>query len=127
MSSTSQQFRIFHVSYDPILLRLREMLLIQKGFAVTSVCGNAEACRLLAEEAPFDAFLVGWSTTHDNREAIVLWLKQRWPKIPVIAICDWFQSAIPGADLTASHNTPEEWLAAVQSATRQNGGSDASA
>ena len=41
-----------------MLLHLREMLLIQNGFAVTSVCGNAEARRLLAQEAPFDAF---WS------------------------------------------------------------------
>lgn len=36
-----------------MLLHLREMLLIQNGFAVTSVCGNAEARRLLAQEAPF--------------------------------------------------------------------------
>lgn len=127
MSNTSQQFRIFHIGYDPMLLHLREMLLIQNGFAVTSVCGNAEARRLLAQEAPFDAFLVGWSTTYDQREAIVHWLKQRWPKIPVIAIRDWFQNAIPGADLTATHNTPEEWLVAVQTATRNIGGADASA
>ena len=126
MNSTSQQCRIFQVGYDPMLSRLREMLLLQEGFAVTSVCGNAEARRLLAQEAAFDAFLVGWSTTHAEREAIVLWLKQRWPKIPVVAIQDWFQGAIPGADLTASHNTPEEWLAAVQTATRKIGGADAS-
>lgn len=61
-----------------MLLRLREMLLLHEGFTVTSVCGNAEARRLLAQEAPFDAFLIGWSTTHDEREAIVHWLKQRW-------------------------------------------------
>ncbi|HKU24764.1 MAG TPA: hypothetical protein VJQ54_04785 [Candidatus Sulfotelmatobacter sp.] len=127
MSSTSQHCRIFHVGYDPMLLRLREMLLIQKGFAVTSVCGNAAARRLLEQEAPFDAFLVGWDTANHEREAIVHWLKQHWPKIPLIAIRDWFQNTIPGADLTASHNTPEEWLAAVQTATRKIGGSDASA
>jgi hypothetical protein len=96
----------------------REMVLTENGFAVVSALGNREARHALAGEAPFDAFLVSWSTTYEERKAIVIWLKQHWPAIPVVAIHDSFQRPIPGADVTATHDTPEEWLAAVEAAAR---------
>ena len=117
--------RVFQIAYDRTLLHVREMLLAQCGYTVASACGNSEACQLLATEAPFDAFFVSWSATHDERKAIVLWLKQHWPSVPVVAIHDSFQSPIPGADFIATHDTPQEWLAAIEVATRPIGGARA--
>ena len=125
-NSTERVFvaaRIFQVAYDRTLLHLRELALREGGYVVASAYGNPDSERLLADEAPFDAFLVGWSTTHDKRKAMVGWLKRRWPAIPVVAIQDSFQAPIPGADINTTHDTPEEWLAAVAIATRHAGGS----
>jgi DNA-binding NtrC family response regulator len=119
--------RVFQVAYDQGLLTVREWALSRYGLSVTSAFGNAEARRLLAENAPFDVFVVGWSTTFQERKAIVSWLKQRWPAIPVVAIHDSFQTPIPGADVTTTHDTPEEWIAAVRAATRSSGGNGGSA
>jgi DNA-binding NtrC family response regulator len=118
--------RIFQIAYDRSLLRVRELTLVHDGFAVTSAFGNAEARRLLADDAPFDVFLIGWSTTHDERKSIVSWLKRHWPAVPVVAIHDSFEHPIPGADVTATHDTVEEWLAAIEAATREVGGASAS-
>ena len=109
--------RVSQIAYDATLMRVRELLLAQNGYSVASACGNAEACRLLAEEAPFDVFFVAWCTTYGERKAIVHWLKERWPAVRVVAIHDSFQRSIPGADVTANHETPAEWLAAVAAAT----------
>ena len=106
--------RVFQVAYDQGLLRVREFTLAEHGFSVSSALGNAEARRLLAENAPFDAFMVGWSATKAERQAIVRWLKQRWPVIPVVAIHDFFQGPILEADATATHDSPEEWISAVK-------------
>jgi hypothetical protein len=102
------------------------LVLHQHGFSVLSALGNVEARRALASDASFDAFLIGWSTTYEERRAIVGWLKQRWPTIPVIAIHDSFQRPIPGADFTSAHDTPDEWISAVKTATQQIGGPGAS-
>src|SRR5690348_8545885 len=99
-------------------MRIRELLLAQSGYSVASACGNAEARRLLAEEAPFDVFFVAWCTAYHERKAIVVWLKQHWPAVRVVAIHDSFQRSIPGADICAKHDTPDEWLGAVAAATR---------
>jgi DNA-binding NtrC family response regulator len=113
--------RVFQIAWDQTLLRIREFILRQNGFAVVSVFGAAQAREQLADDAPFDVFMVGWSTSHKDRIAMVAWLKERWPKIPVVAIHDSFQRPIAGADVTATHDTPEEWLAAVVTASRSNG------
>ena len=118
--------RVLQVGYDPGLVRVRELALAQSGFSVVSVLGNPEACRKLAETAPFDVFLIGWSTAYEDRKAIVGWMKERWPKIPVIAIHDTFRSPIPGADIAATHDTPEEWISAVERAARLIGEPDVS-
>ena len=44
-----------------------------------------------------------------------------------LAIHDSFQTPIPGADVTTTHDTPEEWIAAVRAATRSSGGNGGSA
>jgi DNA-binding NtrC family response regulator len=111
--------RIFQIAHDGDLMRLREMVLVQSGYSVTSAAGNAEVRRLLTQEAPFDAFFIGWSMTLDERKDIIVWLKQHWPSVPVVAIHNAFQSATAGADFCASHDTPEEWIGAVKAATRK--------
>lgn len=113
--------RVFQVAYNQQLLRVREMILQQKGFTVHSVIGNSEACRLLGEEAfgdsRFDCFIIGWSGSYEEKKSITEWIKQKWPTIPVVAIHDQFVR-IPKADITATHDTPEEWIRAVEAATR---------
>jgi len=111
--------RIFQIAYNEALMRVREMVLVQNGYSVASAPGSAEARRLLVLEAPYDAFLVGWSMPSNQRKDIVLWLKQHWPKVPVVAIHDAFQSPTPGADVCTAHDTPEEWIGAVKAATQK--------
>src|SRR6185312_524433 len=100
-------------------MRVREMVLVQSGYSVASASGSAEARRLLALEAPYDAFLIGWSMPFNQRKDTVLWLKQHWPNVPVVAIHNAFQSPTPGADRCATHDTPEEWIGAVKAATQK--------
>ena len=111
--------RIFQIAYNEGLMRLREIALVQSGYSVASVSGSAEARQLLLLQAPYDAFFIGWSMPSDQRKDVVLWLKQHWPNVPVVAIHDAFQSPTPGADVCAAHDTPQEWIGAVKAATQK--------
>jgi DNA-binding NtrC family response regulator len=106
--------QIFQVAYDQGLLRVREVVLTEHGFSVRSALGNTDARHVLAENAPYDAFLIGWSATSSERKSIVSWLKQRWPTIPVIALHDPYQEPTPGADFTATYDTPAGWISTVK-------------
>ena len=111
--------RIFQIAYDLGLLRVREVALAEQGFSVNSALGNTDARRVLAEDAPYDAFLIGWSATSSERKSIVSWLKQRWPAITVIALHDPYQEPTPGADVAATYDTPEGWIGAVKTALQR--------
>lgn len=110
--------QVLQIAYNLALGRAREMALADFGFSVTSVIGNSEARRLLSGGAAFDVFFVGWSGTYDERCEIVSWLKERWPATPVVAIHDRLRAPIPGANVSATHDSPGQWLAAVESACR---------
>lgn len=111
--------RIFQVAYDQGLLRVREVVLAEHGFSVRSALGNTDARHVLAEDAPYDAFLIGWSATSSERKSIVSWLKQHWPTIPVIALHYPYQEPTPGADVAATYDTPQGWIGAVKTALQR--------
>lgn len=52
--------------------------------------------RLTASTA---VFLMGWSTTQNERKDVVLWLKQRGPSLPVVAVHNAFHTRFAVADV----------------------------
>lgn len=64
--------RIFSISYDPTLLRTRELLLEQMGHTVHSAEGFAEAFAM-CERGPsaFDLMILGHSIPPEDKRAII--------------------------------------------------------
>ena len=64
--------RIFSISYDPTLLRTRELLLEHMGHTVASAEGFAEAFAVCDREAGgFDLMVLGHSIPHEDKRAII--------------------------------------------------------
>lgn len=108
------QRRIFQVAYYESLLTTRAALLEQSGYAVSSALGNERATaageRLLANT---DAVLVGFSGPYRERMAVLRWLKEQRPDVPVLVLQAHASEAFAEADGVALHDNPKIWLAAL--------------
>src|SRR5438046_10764616 len=83
---------ILQVAYYDTLQEIRAKMLEAAGYQVTSVLGNDNAMGLNgAVIATADLVVVGFSTPHSVRAAMVHWFKAHYPKIPVVALqfCGW--------------------------------------
>lgn len=76
---------ILSLSYDTELLTLREAFLRTQGCEVRSVMGIDNALQL-ASIQHFDAVIVGHSVPVDHQRQLMSAIKQRWPRLPVLAI-----------------------------------------
>lgn len=75
---------ILSVSYDPILLQTRHLLLEQSGYKVISVegvTGALAACRAQR----YDLLIVGHSIAHRDKQEIVAEFKRMWGS-PVLVL-----------------------------------------
>jgi hypothetical protein len=59
------------VSYDNSLLKTRELILADRGYQVTSATGFVEALAACQRPGPFDAFVIGHSIPHLEKEALI--------------------------------------------------------
>lgn len=76
---------ILSVSYDTELLTLREAFLRTQGCEVRSVMSIDEAV-VLTSTRHFDALIVAHSVPPEDRRRLISAVKQRWPRIPVLAV-----------------------------------------
>jgi PAS domain S-box-containing protein len=106
---------IFQVAYDGTLLKRREELLKNRGYAVVSVLGNEAAQRSLARDQDWRLFLLGHNAPLTTREAMVRWLKENFPQTKVLALNPPSQVNLPRADFNFVLDGSEEWLIAVAS------------
>jgi hypothetical protein len=89
-------------------------MLESRGHHVTSVLGNDEAFRLdAAVIAAADSIVIGFSAPQAVRAAMIHWFKERYPKIPVVALRFHSTENFPEADGGTVSDDPEVWLAAV--------------
>ncbi len=106
--------RILHISYYENLLRTRTQMLQRVGYEVASVLGNDEARAAALRLLPgFDLVVIGFSGSFTDRRAILHWLKQQYPQVPVIVLQAHSSERFPDADYTTLSEDPEVWLEAV--------------
>jgi short-subunit dehydrogenase involved in D-alanine esterification of teichoic acids len=108
---------ICQISYDFKLRSERAALLRLNGYEVISICGN-DAARLIlnARDQHCVAFIVGHAAPEETRHEMVLWLKQQFPKIPVIAMNAPGIGPLEDADYNVKLDGPETWLPVITNA-----------
>jgi DNA-binding NtrC family response regulator len=105
---------ILQVAYYPTLRDVRAQLLGAAGYEVTSVLGNDEAMALSpSRTAAIDLVVVGFSTSHSIRAAMVQWFKVRYPMIPVVALQFYEWETFVEADAVSLSEDPRNLLEAV--------------
>ncbi|HKR26907.1 MAG TPA: hypothetical protein VJS11_05615 [Acidobacteriaceae bacterium] len=106
--------RIFSISYDPTLLRTREMLLRQLGHRVASAEGFAEAFAMCGEgPGSFDLMILGHSIPHEDKRAIIRHCGQTC-QCPVLALTRLNEQAVPEASRSVDPADTQAFLAAVE-------------
>ena len=107
---------ILQVAYYDTLQEIRAKMLEAAGYQVTSVLGNDNAMGLNgAVIATADLVVVGFSTPHSVRAAMVHWFKAHYPKIPVVALQFYGWEKFPEADVATLSEDPTIWLAEIAS------------
>ncbi len=106
--------RILSISYDPLLLKTRQHLLEQRGYAVVSAEGFTEAIER-CEAGKFDLVVMGHSIPHRDKEALFE-LIQRYCPAPVIALLRTGEEPLRGAAGSADPMNPTEFLDIVGNA-----------
>jgi DNA-binding NtrC family response regulator len=95
---------------------IRAQLLGAAGYEVTSVLGNDEAMALSPSRiAAIDLVVVGFSTSHSIRAAIIQWFKMHYPMIPVVVMTFYEWEEFPEADAACLSEDPRNLLATVAS------------
>ena len=106
--------RIFSISYDPTLLRTREILLQQLGHSVTSAEGFEKAFQLCDEEpGTFDLVILGHSIPHEDKRAIIRRCGQNC-RCPFLALTGANEQAVPEAARSVDPSDTQAFIAAVQ-------------
>ena len=108
---------VFQVAYDERLREERANLLERRGYEVVSVVGNERSKAVLGLPQRVDLFIVGHDAPEPTRTEIVVWLKTKYPKVPVVAL-NLPGQELPSADYNALVNDPETWLPIVNSRSR---------
>src|SRR5205807_3103237 len=105
---------ILQVAYYDTLREIRAKMLEVAGYQVTSVLGNDNAMGLNgAVIATADLVVVGFSTPHSVRTAIVHWFKAHYPKIPVVDLQFYGWEKFPEDDLARLSEELTIWLVVI--------------
>ena len=108
---------IFQIAYDERLMASRAELLKTHGFAVVSVVGNEAAKVALAKPQDYDLFIVGHGAVMQVRKEMADWLKEKYPKVEILALNPPYEQRLAHADYNVVLNGPEEWLFVVEAST----------
>ena len=102
--------RILSVSYDPILLATRQMLLEQKGYSVTSALGFREALEYCQNEG-FDLFMLGHSIPEKDKLHLIVTFRGSCPA-PILSLERIGEKQVQ-CDFHASPDDPAKFLQVV--------------
>jgi CheY-like chemotaxis protein len=105
--------KILSVSYNPTLLKTRELLLQQMGHTVTSVEGFARAFAACESGTKFDLLILGHSIPHDDKAAIIAKAKKSC-NCPVLALLRPNESPLPTAESSIDSSDPAALMDAVR-------------
>jgi DNA-binding NtrC family response regulator len=104
--------RVLSISYDPILLSIRQQLLEQNGYTVVSAEGFTEAmerCR----GGEYDMVVMGHSIPHKDKEALFDAVT-RHCKVPVLCLMRTGEPPLAGVAASIDPMSPSDFLKAVQ-------------
>jgi DNA-binding response OmpR family regulator len=76
--------KILSISYDPVLLHTRDLILREAGYDVASVLGFAEALELCGNH--YDLIVMGHSIPEADKRAIVSELRSKGCNAPVLTL-----------------------------------------
>lgn len=103
---------IFQICYDEQACLQRAELLKSFGYSVMSVIGNEAAKIVLSSIQDYDMFVVDHAAEEEIRREMVLWLKEKYPRVKTLALNPRNQEVLQ-ADYNAQQNEAASWLAMV--------------
>ena len=102
--------RILSISYDPVLLATRKMLLEQRGYAVTSALGFTDAAEQ-CQSSHFDLFILGHSIPDKDKLNLIQTFRDNCPA-PIVSLERIGEKQVP-CDFHASPDDPEKFVKVV--------------
>ena len=98
--------RILSISYDPVLLLTRELMLQQTGHTVVSVEGLTDACRMCETQCGnFDLIVLGHSVPLEDKLEIIRCCKGA-ASCPLLALTRANEPAVKGVTLSVESADP---------------------
>ena len=120
-ASKTEMARILSISYDPVLLRTRELLLQQMGHDVTSAEGFAEASRLCGEaDGTFDLIVMGHSIPHEDKRMMIRQCRLTCT-CPVLALLRSNEPPVEEATRSVDSAEPRAFVTAIGELLDRNG------
>ena len=95
----------------------RAEVLKAHGFKVISVVGNEAAKAALATPRHYSLFIIGHAAAPKVRKEMADWLKEKYPKVALLALNPPYHQELVPADYNVVLNGPEEWLFVVEAST----------
>jgi hypothetical protein len=112
-----RKFLVFQVSYDSVLSIRRAKVLREHGYEAASVLGNEAAKVVLSTRLTrCDFFIIGHSAPESTRREMVVWLREHYPNVGILALNSPGILELDGADYNVKLNGPETWLPLVSTA-----------
>jgi DNA-binding response OmpR family regulator len=108
---------ILSISYDPILLSTRQVLLESRGHTVTSAEGYIEAMRK-CREGDYDLLIIGHSIPHEDKKTILNEMRQHCDA-PVLALVRSGEQKLDAVNEAVDASRPDLLVAAVERLTRR--------
>jgi hypothetical protein len=105
--------RIFQVAYREEHFLARAHLLRRQGYAVTSAIGNEAAKAVLPMLPGVDLLIVGHAAPEQTRLDMVAWLRERYPRISILAINPSHEQ-LGTLRLNAVYYPPQAWLPLIE-------------
>jgi DNA-binding NtrC family response regulator len=102
--------RILSVSYDPVLLATRQMLLKQRGHDIISALGFTDAVEQ-CQNSDFDLFILGHSIPEKDKLHLIQAFKENCPA-PIVSLERIGEHQVP-CDFHASPDDPAKFVEVV--------------
>jgi len=112
--------RVLSVSYDPVLLKTREMILEQQGYTVCSV-QTVEAAMEASHSKSFDVAIIGHSIPLEDQRQIATVIRRNRAAPFVVALKSRESEDTPFADRAVDAHKPEQMIAELARMFREGG------
>jgi DNA-binding response OmpR family regulator len=111
---SSKSKRILSISYDPHLIRTRQVLLEQAGFEVTSVSDMGQARKACTtSDSRFDLVILGHSVPPEDKKGIIDRIKEN-SDAPILALLRPNELPVEGATASVESMDVKLFMATVR-------------